>query len=459
MMKIKIKISLQANISVIYYRYINKQKEKTMEKNSILEGLRELPKHLNSKTISSGIIAGIFGWCTALILYANGAASGWSIQETSSWIFACWFLGPMLGIILSLKYKQPIPGAWSISGAAVVVSGALAGYNLQQLCTGFLFAGIFVFILGITGLINKTMKCLPMPIVMGMTAGCLFKFVTNIVKFLYEWNTDMSKLLNREYFVIGIFAILTYLIFTKLKVKLKVVPPILAALMVVILCVVVLKLYDSSALVGLEFYGPKFVGYSFDNMFGVIISVSIPLTLLVIGAENAQAIGVLESQGYNPPVQAMTILSGIGGMATSLFGGHNANVAGPMTAIVASDESGENKDSRYAASIVCGLFCSIIGIFASIFVPFLGTVPIKLIYLIAGLAMIGVILSSLQSAFKGNKFQMSSFFAFFIAASQKSFLGIGSAFWALLIGMIIAGILETEDLKEIIVGKKKEELK
>lgn len=428
------------------------------ENNSILEGLKELPQHLNSTTISSGIIAGIFGWATALILYANGHTCGWSTEETISWIFACWVFGPLLGITLSLKYKLPIPGAWSISGAAIVVSGAAAGYTLPQLCTGFLMAGIVVFILGITGLIDKVMKLLPMPIVMGMTAGCLFKFVTNDVDFIYTWATKPGPN-NTKYLIIGLLAIAVFVVMTKVRAKVKIVPPILAALLVVVVSVLALKLYDSSAINGLHFIGPKFIGYDFTNIFSVFVSVSLPLTFLVIGAENAQAVGVLQSQTYKPPVKTMTVLSGIGGMVTSLFGGHNANVAGPMTAITASKESGENLDDRYAVAVVCGLFCSIIGIFASIVVPLLNTMPISLIYLIGGLAMIGVILSALQDAFKGKSFQMSAFFAFVVALAQKSFFGIGSAFWALLIGVVIAAILETDDFQKLISGVVLEEEK
>lgn len=418
-------------------------------KNSIIQGIKDLPKHLNRDTISSGIVAGIFGWCTALILYANGNASGWSPQETASWIFACWVFGPILGVLLSLKYKQPIPGAWSISGAAVVVSGAGAGYSLQQLCTGFLLAGILVFILGLSGMVSKVMKILPMPIVMGMTAGCLFKFVTNIVDYTFDWSSNLSEPNYGQYLLIAFLALAGWLIVTKFKAKLKILPPILAAFAIVLLCVFSFGLYDPSALTGIQFVGPKFIGYSFENIGGVFISVSLPLAILVVGAENAQATGVLKSQGYNAPVRDMTIWSGLGGMVTSLFGGHNANIAGPMTAIVASEESGHNKESRYAAAVVCGVWCSIIGIFASILVPFLGTMPLKLIYFVAGIAMIGVILSSIQTAFKANQFQISAFFAFFIALAQKSYLGIGSAFWALLIGVIVAAVLETEDLKKV----------
>ena len=42
------------------------------KKDSILAGLQALPSHMNSTTVSSGIVAGIFGWASTLVLYANG---------------------------------------------------------------------------------------------------------------------------------------------------------------------------------------------------------------------------------------------------------------------------------------------------------------------------------------------------------------------------------------------------
>ncbi len=86
--------------------------------------------------------------------------------------------------------------------------------------------------------------------------------------------------------------------------------------------------------------------------------------------------------------------------------------------------------------------------------PFLNTLPILLIYFIAGLAMINVILGAIQDAFRGSKFQVSAFFAFFVAMAQASFFGIGSAFWALLVGVIVAATLENKDFKEMIESMK-----
>ena len=129
-----------------------------------------------------------------------------------------------------------------------------------------------------------------------------------------------------------------------------------------------------------------------------IIAVGIPLALLVIGAENAQSIGVLMAEGYKPPINAMTIISGIGGIVTSFFGGHNANIAGPMTAICASEESGD-KEGRYASVIVNGILFGGFGLVAGVAVSFVLALPSVLVATVAGLAMVGVLVSSLQTAF------------------------------------------------------------
>lgn len=417
------------------------------KENSVISGLREFPSHVTVKTVTQGVVTGIAGWGFALMLYAYGNACGWPAETVTSWIFACWGVGCINGIYLALKYKTPIAGAWSISGAAVAVSGVQAGLTLPQLCTGYLMAGIIVLLLGLSGIITKIIRVIPMPIVMGMTAGCLFKFGTNIVMYISEWSTNASEGDNAALLGIALAAVAVWVVFTRLKIP--AVPPVLAALVVVIVGVVAFGLYDSSMLVGLKWSGPKIPGYSFESLGNIFMSITLPLSMLVIGAENTQAVGVLKAQGYEPPVKAMTVMSGLGGMITSIFGGHNANIAGPMTAMTSSPEAGPKED-RYAATVICMAFTSLVAIFASIVVPFLNTLPVNLIYTVAGLSLLGVILGSLQDAFGAKKFQLSAMVSFVIALSGVSFFSIGSAFWALFIGTVVAAVVETKDLKELL---------
>jgi dolichol-phosphate mannosyltransferase len=148
-----------------------------------------------------------------------------------------------------------------------------------------------------------------------------------------------------------------------------------------------------------------------------ILTVSIPLAALIIGAENAQAIGVLYTQGYKPPINAMTVISGFGGIAAGLVGAHNANIAGPMTAICSSEEAGENKEGRYAAGIINGIFFGLFGIFASFAIAFVKIIPSQLINVLAGLAMINVLINSFRDGFQTGKCKMGAFTALVIGAS------------------------------------------
>jgi benzoate membrane transport protein len=157
--------------------------------------------------------------------------------------------------------------------------------------------------------------------------------------------------------------------------------------------------------------------------------------------------GVLLGQGYQVPFNAMTIVSGIGGIVTSFFGGHNANIAGPMTAICSSDEAGEAKESRYAASVVNGILFGAFGLFASFALAFVKGLPGNLVNLIAGLAMINVLYNAFNDGFSTRKFKFGSFFALVIAMSGITILKIGAPFWALVAGTLISLIVEPKDFK------------
>ncbi|WP_227762276.1 benzoate/H(+) symporter BenE family transporter [Zhaonella formicivorans] len=191
--------------------------------------------------------------------------------------------------------------------------------------------------------------------------------------------------------------------------------------------------------------GPMFVKPQFNLM--AAISVGIPLAILVIGAENAQSIGVLKALGYDPPVNAMTIYSGIFGTLGPFLGIHNVNIAGPMTVMTCSPEVGK-KELRYGASFLNDFFYGIAGPFVIPLVAFLAVIPKPLVTIVAGLAMLRVVSSSLIDTFAEGKFLMGGFFAFIIGASNITVLQISAAFWALLGGCLVSLLLEGKDYAE-----------
>ena len=400
-------------------------------KYSVGESLKLLPKNLNANTISAGTLAAIFG-CTgpALIIIGGARDAGLSMEQTISWLFAVYFFGSLIGLYLALKYRQPIVGAYSIPGAVLVAAG-LQQYSLSDISGAYFVAGVLVFILGISGLIGKAMKWIPVPIVMAMIVGAMIRF-----------GTGMITSLEGAPIIAGA-AIGVYLFSSRF---IKKVPPILSAFVVgVVLAAVMGDFQSTSMQAGLSLPQLLIPTFSID----AIVSVGIPLALLVIGAENAQAIGVLMAEDYKPPINAMTVWSGVGGMVTSFFGAHNANIAGPMTAICSSKEAGERKEGRYAAVVVNAVLFGSFGILAGVAVPFVTSLPGALVATVSGLAMIGVLVTSLQSSFSERKFQIGAFFSLVIAMSGVSFFGISSPFWALIGGVVVSLIIEKADFETV----------
>lgn len=404
-------------------------------------GLKDLPQHLNQKTITAGIISTIFG-CTgpALVVIDSATKAGYSQNQIVTWLFGIYFFGGMLSIILALYYKIPISGAYSIPGAAMMAT-SLVGVPFEEASGAFIMSGVLVLLLGLSGLIGKVMRWIPLPIVMAMIAGAMIRFGTGIVTSVLNRDAKTGAL-NMNALIVGGLALLAFLLIPKLTKK---VAPVLVALAVGLVAAVATNTANFAAN-DISFILPSIIVPQFR--LGTFLAVSVPLAALVIGAENAQAIGVLYAQGYKPPINAMTIWSGIGGMVAGLFGAANANIAGPMTAICSSEEAGDKKEGRYAASVVNGITFGAFGVIASIALSFVRALPSGLISVLAGVAMINVLYGAFQGAFSTNKYKLGAFFALVIAMSGITMLKIGSAFWALVIGVVISLIAEPHDFKK-----------
>ena len=392
-------------------------------------GLRDLPKHLNPATIGAGLVAAIFGCTGPALIVINGAQeAGLTPVQTASWIFGIYVFGGLISLAMALYYKQPVTGAYSIPGAVLVV-GALQGFTFAEMIGAYLAAGLIVLILGLTGVVRKVITWIPFPIVMAMIAGALIRFGIGVV----------DSLLTAP-IIVGA-AIVGYVLLSRF---IKAVPGVLGALVIGGIAAAVTGSFG--AIEGdFGLIAPELVAPAFN--IGAILAVGVPLALLVIGAENTQAMGVLMAERYRPPFNAMTIVSGIGGLLAPLFGGHNANIAGPMTAICSSDQAGENKDGRYAATVVNGILFGLFGIFAGIAVALVTALPPELTATLAGLAMIGVLLSAFQSSFSEKRFQLGAFVALVIAMSGVTLFGISAPFWALVGGVLASLLLETKDFR------------
>jgi benzoate membrane transport protein len=399
--------------------------------------LRELPRRLNPSTIGAGVVAAIFGCTGPALIIINGAnEAGLSPAQTSSWLSSVYVIGGLISITMALYYKQPVTGAWSIPGAALVM-GALADFSFEEMIGAYLVASVLVLALGLSGLVRKIVAWLPMPILMAMIAGVLFGFALNVV-----------TAVESAPVVVGA-ALVGYLLLSRFV---KVVPGVVGALILGGLAASLTGGFNPVE-GGAQFMAPTPTMPTFDWL--AVLSVGIPLAL-VVQAENIQSMGVMIAAGFRPPVNNMTVVSGASSVLVSFFGGHNGSIAGPMTAICGSEQAGEAREGRYAASVVNGVIFATFGMFASIAVVLVSVLPSELISAVAGLAMLGVLLTAFGGAFSGGRYRLGALVALVVAMSDFTLLEISSPFWALAAGVLVSSLLERDDFRAQERDRKRE---
>jgi benzoate membrane transport protein len=390
------------------------------------ENVRRLPRYMDTKIVSAGTVAAVMAFTGPLLIIITAAQNGGltSIQ-TFSWLFAVYAFGGLLGIIMSLRYGMPIAGAFSIP-SAVFLTQAITQFSFTELIGSYLIAGFVIFIIGIFGWFEKIMNWLPIEIVMAMIAGSMIHFAIDMLDSVVELP------------VIGAGTFLTYFLLARGFPK---IPPVVGALTVGFVLFVLFGDFSMGNWdISYQLPSMWMPEFSWSAFFGV----SVPIVIMLLGTECAQGISVLKNAGYKAPVNQITMASGIGTMVGSFFGGHSVCIAGIMSAMCSSDQVGP-KEKRYAASFFNGLLMLGFGLLIPLVVGVILLLPKLLVVLIAGLALIGVLLTSFQKAFHGRRFQMGAFFSLVIAMSEISFWGISSTFWALVGGWVVSWVLEPHD--------------
>lgn len=387
-----------------------------------------LPKAMSLGSFTNGFIAWLFGATGPLLIVLQAAAQGHLQEaETTSWIFGIYVVPGCLTLLQALLFRQPIGFAFSIPGA-VLVGQTLAHHSFSDVIGAYLITGAVIFILGITGVIDRLMRVLPMPVMMGMVSGVLLPF-----------GIDLFRAVREEPLVNGV-PLFVFMVCHLTPRVARTFPPVLAAILATALTLILAhQVHVTGAPVAIakpHLYMPTWSGETISQLV-------LPLVLTVVAIQNAQGIAVLQSEGYQPPVNSMTRWSGIGSIVNGLVGAHTACVAGPMTALLTGEESGA-ADQKYSSAVVLGVLSIVFGLFAPIAASIPHAVPQSTIAMLGGIAMISVLTDALKMSFGGG-FKKSALFSFLITVSGVSVLHIGSPFWGLVGGVCASYVLERDD--------------
>ncbi len=382
-----------------------------------------LIQDITSQNISSGLISStLIMTGPAVIILEAAASGGFTASQTVNWMFSVYFFGGLFGIVMPLLYKIPITGGHSITAVAFLAT-ATSQFSYSQLIGGYILSGMLIYFAGVSNLFTKIIQWVPKEVIASMLAGLVAGYVVQIVSSV------------KELPLAGGAALLVFLIGTKYS---KRFPPVILAVLAAFL--VLLGTQDLDSGLGEMMFSfpslqkPEFTWEGF-------VALAFPLSLLILSNDAAPGLSALESSHFAPPVRKIVSASGIFSVTAGFFGGQSANIAGMMTAICASPDSGPIQ-KRYVASVVSGIATLLFGLFAWMIIPFILSLPEAFVSLIAGLALIGALQSSLHTGFSSSQYRLSALITFIIALSNMSFFHISAPFWALVFGAVIAHTIE-----------------
>jgi benzoate membrane transport protein len=392
--------------------------------------VKELPRHLTLAAVSYGVTAWLFAVTGPFFIYVNAAKQGSLTSAVfDAWIFGGYFICGLLTLLLTLSYRQPLLAAISIPGG-VLAGAALAHLSFSEVVGAYVLTGLLITALTATGVVKKVMDWLPKPITMAMVAAVLLPFGTGIVSAFKE-----TPLLSAATFS-GFLAVS---LVPRLAQKF---PPVLAAILAGLLATSMLG-EANWQLLSIEVAQPMVFSPTFT--LAAAVELILPLALTVIAIQNAQGIAILTAMEYQPPVNAVSFMSGLGSVLVGFFGSQSACLAGPMTGIVTSPRVGP-REARYAAAVVTGLLWMLFGLFAPIATALSRLLPSTLVQLLAGLAVLEVLARCFHAAF-GERFRLGALFTFIITLSGIRLFNIGAPFWGLIGGATISVILERTDFQ------------
>lgn len=404
---------------------------KHIEKGTSLNRLPgDFIRDLTPENASAGLVAGVFGLSAGVIHISAGTAAGLDSSFIMIWVISYLMINGLFGLLVPSYYRLPLPMANSIPGA-LLFAAVIPVVGLEAALGATLIAGAISLIAGLTGVMATVMRLIPMPIVMGMIAGVLLSFGTRMVGSLDD------ALLPASIMILSFF--LAARLFRR-------VPPLLVAMGAGIAYLMATGVDFSGIQATVRF--PEFIMPEFT--LGAFLAYGLPLAIILVGMETPAGVGLVKGMGYDKvPANGITAVGGLGTMISSFFNLHSTCIAAPMTGICSSPEAGE-RDKRWVAAVITGAIFVVCAPFYGYVVSLIEATPGYFIAIIAGLALVRVLTSSLAIAFSGKKHEMGALFAFLIAASGIQILGIGASFWALILGVLISMIFETKDFEFIV---------
>ena len=378
-------------------------------------------KDVSVSTVFAGAVTVMVGFTSSVAVVFHAAQSaGANAEQMASWI---WALGLGMGITcvaLSWRYKQPVVTAWSTPGAAMLITAA-SGMPMAEVIGAFVVSSLLVAAVGFSGVFERFMHRIPLPLAAGMLAGVLLRLGLDVfVNMSQQWPLPLLMTV-------------VYLLARRWQPRYAVALSLLAG--------TALAAWQGDVhwqSIDWQWAQPVWVTPSFS--VAALIGMALPLFIITMAAQNIPGVAAMKAHGYAPPLSPVMGWIGVVNVLLAPFGAFALNLAAITAAICSNEEAHADKTKRYTAAMNAGIFYILMGLAGASVVSLFAALPKALVMVIAGLALFGTIANALANSLEDIATREPALITFLVTASGFSLWGIGAAFWGLVAGAIAWGL-------------------
>jgi benzoate membrane transport protein len=371
------------------------------------------------RLVSVAVITVLVGVTSSVaVVFKAAEHAGATPAQIGSWIGALCIGKGVCSIVLSLRYKTPLLLAWSTPGAALLATSAKV--SLREYIGAFVLCGLLLLFTGVTGLFDKVIDHIPLPIASALLAGVLTKFALEAF--------GAASAIKTRWLVVGMFA--AFVAARRLF-------PTFAAIAVLTTGVAIAIAQSQISTKGLHFglVDPSFVRPSFS--IGALIGIGVPLFIVTMAAQNVPGTAALRSHGYSVPISPAITASGIATTLLAPFGLFAINLAAITAAMVMSEDIHPNKEKRYPAAVGAATLYILVGLVGGSVAGLIGVLPKALVIAVAAFALIPTIANGISGAVTNADQREAAIIVFLVTVSGVTMGKIGAPFWALIAGIVV----------------------
>lgn len=375
--------------------------------------------------VGAGIVTGLVGYTSAFaVVLAGLRAMGASPGQAASGLLAVTVTMGAASALLSWRYRMPIISAWSTPGAALLATtGAVAG-GWPAAVGAFVVCGVLFVLTGLWPALARWVQRIPTPIAQAMLAGVLLPLCI----------APVTSLAKHPWAVAPVLVV--WLVLLKIRPRWAVPLAFVAALVVIAVALV-----RDDAVPAVAELVPHVEWTTPSITLQALTGVVLPLYIVTMASQNIPGAAVLASYGYSVPWRPSLAVTGVGSVLGAPFGGHAINLAAISAALAAGPDAGEDRSRRWIAGVSSGAANLVLGVLSTGLTAVVLAAPEGVIQAVAGVALVGAFAAACAGAMADESARVPAAVTFIVAASGTTVAGVGSAFWALVVGILVYVIL------------------